>query len=163
MNLKVNQKIPSEFKTLHAMYLFMSKNGFIFTREVCSRVSELKGVPSSANIDWQTIAQELDRAISLNYVYFEFYTAMNPFSRRNVISHATYQQHMNIVNYNRAFWGVRSFTVNDWIGNLFHELTHCSDQQSPYSYGHKNQSDFKSAPFVIGKIASDLYQEKYNS
>ena len=160
MNVRINEKIPATYKNLPGLYAFLVRHGSEFSLDLCEAIKNHKEPPSNSNASWEVIANELSKTMA-SPTYFDFYTAKNPFFRRKVISHATLDDGANVVNYNRAFWGNSVYTIEDWVGNFFHELTHCADQKSTYSFDHKNQSDFKSAPFVVGALAEKLYAEKY--
>ena len=160
MNIFTQGKIPVGFQNLPLLYKFINVSGDVFLLELISKLEKLEGKPSSSNIDWQQIANEFSRYARRN-IQFKFYRARNPFFRGKVISHATIEKGFNTINYNTAFWGISSYTLEDWLSNFYHELTHCVDAWSVYSFGHKNQSDFQSAPFVVANEAVKLYREKY--
>jgi hypothetical protein len=156
MNI-LSQKIPMKFTHLPGLLSLMSGHGSDFTNEVIKELLKTKDkIPASSNATYAHVASGLFEVASED-IYFRFYTSKNPFIGHRVISHATDK---NTVNYNTRFHSVKNFQLVDWVGNLFHEMTHLADQQSPLTFGHNGQNDTMSAPEVVGRIAKEVYRSK---
>lgn len=154
--MKINsEKIPLKFKTLPEFVVIISNHGERLLSEVRIRLRALEGMPSSSNASFSMIADELE-VFHQNYVNFKFYGSRNPFSGKNVISHATNGFE---INYNTRFHAAETFAVVDWVANFFHELTHLADQRSKFSFGHDGQNDYNAAPMVVSRIARKVFQE----
>jgi hypothetical protein len=154
-----SNKIPLKFTNLPEFYEWINKNGRDFTTDLCKELRKNGSyIPSSSNANLSQIADVL-MEMSHASIYFDFYYAKNPFVGHNVISHAT---RGDTINYNTRFHSVSKFEFKDWLSNFYHELTHCADFRSPFSFSHKSQKDTLAAPFEVARYAVALYESKYS-
>ena len=150
-------KIPLKFKNLPELAEFINLDQDKLLKLVIAELRKMNGKSDSSNATYNQIA-DIFNSFTLSTIIFNFYTSRNPFIGHKVISHAT---HDNTINYNTRFHSASTFTLNDWIRNFFHELTHCADYRSSYSFSHDDQKDLGAAPFVIGDLAERLFKENY--
>ena len=151
-------KIPLSFTNLPRLINFINNDNDKLFNLVCDRMRLIEGFPQSSNALFEQIAFEFMKYNQVRSISFYFYKSRNYFVGHNVISHADFTSH---INYNTRFHSVKTNTFEDWLRNFFHELTHLVDQSSMYSFSHVNQKDYKSAPFVIGDLAVELYRKHY--
>lgn len=151
----VSSKIPMKMKALPELYLFLNNHGQKFTIELADILEKIQKPADSSNATWKQIAAEIEDC-SWRTIRFDFYFSKNPFVGHNVISHA---RNMT-VNYNTRFHSCSTLILPDWIDNFFHEATHLADQNSPLSFGHRDQKDKGAAPFIVGSMARQLYLSK---
>lgn len=156
----ITSKIPLSFTNLPALVEFINNDDDKLLKLVIERLKIINGKPSSSNAEFKQIAEGFMGLYSISHwhINFRFYRAKNPFVGHNVISHAN---DFSYINYNTRFHSVKTNTFEDWLRNFFHEVTHLVDQSSMYSFSHQDQKDIKSAPFVIGDLAVELYKKHY--
>lgn len=155
-----SEKIPDSFSTLPDLYRNLNVHGDYWLTQVVFQLLKMEGKPANSTATFRDIAVELKRFLLLD-INFRFYNSKNIFIGHNVISHAN---NLNVINYNKRFHSVKTFTLRDWFKNFFHELTHLADQTSVFSFDHDGQKDKLSAPMVVAETAGivwDLNKEKW--
>lgn len=151
-----SDKIPTSYTYLPDLVPVLNMRGHEALHEIFARLYRMDGKPDSSNATYKQIANELMN-LSGACVFFKFYYSKNILFGGDVISHAS---NKNRVNYNKRFRGVKTFSHEDWFANFFHELTHLADQNSPFTFGHKDQKDENSAPEVVGRIAREVFKSR---
>lgn len=161
-----NVKIPTKMQGLTDLTLlseYMLDDGLKELLKIMRRPDMKNLKPSSSNITWGKIADEIEKyreGWKMEHIVFSFYCEKNIFFGHKVVSHANFDKvgHPRI-NYNTRFSGASTYTARDYWKNFFHELIHHFDKCSPYSFGHKNAKDIKSAPYVVGEWSLHIYDK----